>query len=115
MDRPETRHWRGTWVALLALLSVCAPFLALFGPTEPVGVAFDHPARIGYYRQIVLSLGVGIVLGISVLVLRRRTAPAWIRYLSVTLGLAGIAVGMLALLTLVGLCGPTVLWGYCQP
>ena len=100
---------------LLGLLSVIIPFLPLFAFSEPVGITFDHPARVSYYLQTVLLLGLGLALGISALVWGRMMAPPWIRYLSWVLGALGIAASMLFLLTLIGLCGPTVLWGYCQP
>lgn len=111
----EVRHWRRPWVVLLGLLSVIIPFLPLFAFSEPVGITFDHPARVSYYLQTVLLLGLGLALGISALVWGRMMAPPWIRYLSWALGALGIAASMLFLLTLIGLCGPTVLWGYCQP
>lgn len=111
VSRSEPRQRRRTWVALLSL---SAPFMALFGHTEPVGLAFDHPARVSYYSQSVLLVGPDITLGVGVLVWGKTTTPAWLRYLSVTLGVAGIVVGVFFLLTLAGLCGPSVLWGYCQ-
>lgn len=114
MDRSEMRQWRRPWIVLLALLSVSTPFLVLFGLTEPVGIGFEHPARISYYLQSVLLVGLGIALGIGVLVWGKTTTPAWLRYLSVTLGITGIVIGAFFLLTLIGLCGPSVLWGYCQ-
>ncbi len=100
---------------LLGLLSLIIPFLPLFAFSEPVGITFDHPARVSYYLQTVLLLGFGIALGISALVWGRMMTPPWIRYLSGAFGVIGIAASTLFLVTLIGLCGPTVLWGYCQP
>jgi hypothetical protein len=100
---------------LLGLLSLIIPFLALFAFSEPVGIRFDHPAGVSYYLQTVLLLGLGLTLGISALVWGRMIAPPWIRYVSWALGALGIAASTLFLVTLMGLCGLTVLWGYCQP
>lgn len=115
MDQSEVSPRRRMWVVLLALLSLGAPFLMLFGLAEPIGIAFDHPTKVSYYLQSTLLLGLGIALGAGVLVWGKVTAPVWLRYLSVALGIAGIVIGTLLLLIFIGLCGPTVLWGYCQP
>jgi len=100
---------------LLGLLSLIIPFLPFFAFSEPVDITFDHPARVSYYLQTVLLLGLGLTLGISALVWGRMMAPRWIKYLSWALGALGIAASTLLLFTLIGICGPTVLWGYCQP
>jgi hypothetical protein len=94
---------------LLGLLSLIIPFLPFFAFSEPVGITFDHPARVSYYLQTVLLLGLGLTLGISALVWGRMMTPPWIKYLSWALGALGIAASTLLLVTIIGLCGPTVL------
>ncbi|HET9015678.1 MAG TPA: hypothetical protein VFN57_08775 [Thermomicrobiaceae bacterium] len=44
----------------------------------------------------------------------RRLRPRWLRIAVTLVGLAGGLGGALFLLTIVGLCGPRVLWGHCE-
>jgi len=90
------------------------PLVAFFGLEEPGG-PFDAPVRVAYYRQIVLAFVLGVVLGLSTLLLGRRSPTQLIKIPSTVLGAGGLVISLLLLLVLVGLCGPTVLWGLCKP
>lgn len=98
----------------LAVLGLVA-FALFFTITEPLVVPFDAPERISYYRQATMLLVSAVVLAIAGLVTGRVALPSRLAYASLALGGIGIAAGGFLLLVLVGICGPTVLWGYCSP
>lgn len=108
-----------TWLSVLAaglgIASLALPILAFFGAEEPLGVPFDHPSRIAYYRQTVLASFLGIVSGLAAVLLGRGSTVTFLKLVVIGLGVAGAGVSLLLLLTLTGLCGPTVLWGSCDP
>lgn len=98
-------------LAVLALVA-CALF---FTTTEPLGVPFRAQERISYYRQAAMLLVSAVVLAIASLVTGRTALPLRLAYVTLALGGIGVAASGFLLLTLVGICGPTVLWGYCNP
>lgn len=104
----------GPLAVVLGLISLALPLVAFFGLKEPGG-PFDDPVRVAYYRQIVLASVLGVVLGLAALRLGRRSPPQLLKIPSIVLGAGGLVISLLLLLTLVGLCGPTVLWGLCRP
>ncbi|MDO8484754.1 MAG: hypothetical protein Q7S35_07385, partial [Candidatus Limnocylindrales bacterium] len=91
------------------------PLLAFIGVEEPLGVPFDHPSRVAYYRQTVLASVLGVVSGSAAILLGRGSTAPPFKLVVIGLGVAGTGVSSLLLLTLVGLCGPAVLWGSCNP
>ncbi|MDO8749672.1 MAG: hypothetical protein Q7K03_00790 [Dehalococcoidia bacterium] len=114
VHRPDHKRRLAALALGLAVLGLvaCALFFTI---TEPVGVPFDAPERISYYRQAAMLLVSAVGLAISGLVTGRAALPSRLAYAALALGVVGIAAGGLLLLALVGLCGPTVLWGYCNP
>ncbi len=59
MSTPDAPFgWRRGWVIGLALLSLVVPVAAVFVRSEPL-VPFADPARLSYYRQMVVALIVG--------------------------------------------------------
>ncbi len=108
------RRSLGLLAVVLGLVSMALPLVAFFGLEEPGG-PFDAPVRVAYYRQIVLAFVLGVVLGLSTLLLGRRSPTQLIKIPSTVLGAGGLVISLLLLLVLVGLCGPTVLWGLCKP
>ena len=94
----------------LGLVSLALPLVAFFGLEEP-GAPFDAPVRVAYYWQIVLAFGLGVVFGLAALRMGRRSATRLLSISIIVLGAGGLVISLLLLLALVGLCGPTVLWG----
>ncbi len=104
----------GPLSVVLGLVSLALPLVVFFGLEEPGG-PFDAPVRVAYYRQVVLAFVIGAVLGLGALITGRKS-PRWLLKMpSIVLGTGGLVISLLLLLTLVGLCGPTVLWGLCKP
>ncbi|MBI2852266.1 MAG: hypothetical protein HYX84_04090 [Chloroflexi bacterium] len=105
----------GSLALLLGLASIALPLVPFFGLKEPVGVPFDHPTRVAYYQQTVLAFALGAVLGLVALLLGRRTAALPLKLPGIVLGGGGLVISSLLLMGLVGLCGFTVLRGFCAP
>lgn len=114
-DNLRPRSLRGLEAVALGLVSLVLPLVTFFGFEEPLAVPFDHPARIAYYRQTVLAFVLEVVLGLAALLSGGRSSERLLRLTGIGLGGGGLVVGVLLLLTLVGLCGSTVLWGLCKP
>jgi len=110
----RARNLLGSLAVFLGLISLALPLVAYIGLEEP-GVPFDHPARVAYYQQIVLGFVLGVVFGLVALLLGRRSPARLFKIPSIVLGAGGLVISLLLLLVLVGLCGPTVLWGLCRP
>lgn len=109
--------WRRTWVIGLALLSFVLPMVAGFLRQEPA-VPFADPARVSYYRQTVTALVLGIACAVGTFgtfVGTRALLPAWVRWLSVGLASLGVLISAYLLWSLIGTCGPGVIWGRCTP
>ena len=109
------RHLLAVSGIALGLVSMVLPWVALSGLTEPLGVAFDHPERVSYYRQFVSLNILGAVAGLAALLLGGWAMSSRLRYVSAALGAVGLVLCGLFLLTVVGICGRSVLWGYCHP
>lgn len=99
---------------ILGLVSLALPLVTFFGLDEPGG-PFDAPVRVAYYRQVVLAFVLGAVFGLAALLLGRKSPTQLLKIPSIVLGAGGLVISLLLLLVLVGLCGPTVLWGLCRP
>ena len=110
----RSRSLLGSVAVILGLISLALPLVAFFGLEEPGG-PFDAPVRVAYYRQIVLAFVVGVAYGLAALLLGRRSLTRLLKISSMVLGTGGLVISLLLLLVLVGLCGPTVLWGLCKP
>ena len=110
----RARSSLGLLDVLLGLVSLALPLVAFFGLEEPGG-PFDATVRVAYYRQIVLAFVLGVVLGLAALLLGRKSLALRLKIPSIVLGAGGLVISLLLLLVLVGLCGPTVLWGLCKP
>lgn len=110
---------RRTWLALgLAVAGVAADAWALLGlPTGSNPGATpnaEYAPFVRYYRALSLLLGLGLLLGLAAVVVARRLRPRWLRIAVTLVGLGGGLGGGILLLTIVGLCGPRVLWGHCE-
>ena len=105
----------GLVAVVLGVASLALPLVAFVAVEEPLGVPFDDPGRVAYYRQTVLALVLGVALGLAALLLGRRSLAKLIKIPSIVLGTGGLVISLLLLLVLVGLCGPIVLWGLCKP
>ena len=110
----RARSSLGLLAVVLGLVSLALPLVVFFGLEEPGG-PFDAPVRVAYYRQIVLAFVLGVVLGLATLLLGRKSLALRLKIPSIVLGTGGLVISLILLLTLVGLCGPTVLWGLCNP
>lgn len=111
----RARSLLGLLAVVLGLVSLALPLVAFVGLEEPLGVPFDHPVRVAYYRQTVLAFVLGAVFGLAALLLGRKSPTQLLKIPSIVLGAGGLVISLLLLLVLVGLCGPTVLWGLCKP
>src|SRR3712207_4862702 len=75
MSTPDAPFgWRRGWVIGLALLSLVVPVAAVFFRNEPL-VPFADPARLTYYRQMVVALVVGLTCALCAFS-GARTMPA---------------------------------------
>jgi hypothetical protein len=108
----QRRSLVGPLAVILGLVCLSLPVLAFL---EPVGVPFDHPVRVAYYLGTVAAFIVGSLLGLAALILGMKSATLLFKLPSIMLGAGGIIVNLLLLQILIGLCGPTVLWGSCNP
>ena len=105
----------GFVAVVLGLASLALPLVAFVAVEEPLGLPFYDPVRVAYYRQTVLALVLGVALGLAALLLGRKSLAKLIKIPSIVSGTGGLAISLLLLLVLIGLCGPTVLWGLCKP
>jgi hypothetical protein len=118
---------RATVGLFFAIISVGLTAWAVFGRVEPLGIPFDAPEKVKYYRwtiALILLAGASaasaVVLGMQA---KQRALNA--RWVGVGVSLVGVGVSLVGggglavagffLLILIGLCGPAVLWGHCQP
>ena len=111
----RSRRSLGILAVILGLASLVLPLVAFGVLQEPLGVPFDHPAKVSYYRQIVLAFTLGVVLGIAALIIGRKSTVQLLKLTSIGLGAGGGIVSLFLLLIVVMICGPTVLWGSCNP
>ncbi len=96
----------------MALTSLVLPMAAVVLGDQPVT---STSAGLNSYRLLVSALVIGLVAAAGTIFFRRALAPAWLRRLSVGLAGLGMALTIYLLLTLIGTCGATVLWGSCAP
>ena len=106
--------WQQGWLITLALLSLVVPVVAVFVRNEPV-VPFADPARLSYYRQTVVALGLGLACALGTFAGARSVASSGLRRLSMGLVAGGLLLSAYLLWTLIGSCGLQILWGTCQP
>jgi hypothetical protein len=99
----------------MPVLGVGAFLIALFALEGPVAGGFANSHSVAYYR-VTSALLVGGTLAclVGVVWSLRRTPSDW-RTAGVALGTGGAVVGVVLLALSTGLCGPSVLWGRCQP
>jgi hypothetical protein len=110
----DVKGLRG-WSVVMPVLGMGAFLIVLFVLEEPVAFGFEHAERVAYYRATSALLVTGTLaclvgVGWSV----RGTPSAW-RTAGVALGIVGAVAGVFLLALYTGLCGPSVLWGRCQP
>ncbi len=106
--------WRRGWIISLALLSLVIPAAAVFFRSEPL-VAFTGPARLSYYRQMVVAIAVGLACALGAFAGARTMPASRSRRLSMGLVSGGMLLSVYLLWVLVGSCGAQVIWGSCQP
>lgn len=92
---------------------------AVFWRVEPLGIPFDAPEKVEYYRWTTALILLAGPSGASAIVLglqakRRALAALWVGVGALLAGGGGLEGAGFFLLTLIGLCGPSVLWGNCQ-
>ena len=114
MNASESKPWQHGWVVGLALLSLIVPVAAGFLRTEPLG-SFADPARLSYYRQTLVAVGVAIACAAGAFIGVRTLRPDVSRWLSVICATLGVLLSAYLLLGLIGSCGVPVLWGACLP
>ena len=115
MSTPDAPFgWRRGWVIGLALVSLVVPLAAVFVRSEPL-VPFADPARLSYYRQMVVALVVGLACVLGAFVGARTMPASGSRRLGMALVSGGMLLSVYVLSMLVGSCGVQVIWGSCQP
>ena len=106
--------WQHGWLISLALLSLVVPVVAVFFRNEPL-VPFADPARLSYYRQMVVAIVVGLACALGAFAGARTMPASRSRRLSMGLVSGGMLLSVYVLWVLVGSCGVQVIWGSCQP
>lgn len=115
MSTPDAPFgWRRGWVIGLALLSLVVPVAAAFFRSEPL-VPFADPARLSYYRQLVVALVVGLACALGAFAGARTMPATGSRRLTMGLVSGGMLLSVYLLWVLIGSCGVQVIWGSCQP
>ena len=115
MSTPDAPfEWRRGWVIGLALLSLVVPVAAVFFRSEPL-VPLADPARLSYYRQMVVALVVGLACALGAFAGARTMPASGSRRLSMGLVSGGMLLSLYLLWVLIGSCGVQVIWGSCQP
>ena len=113
MSKTELRLTAGI---VLGIISVALTAWAVFWRVE---VPFDAPEKLAYYRLTIGAIITAAALGTVAVVLGLRDGPADLRggllkTAVLVFGGGGLIEALFFLLVLTGLCGPAVLWGYCQ-
>lgn len=103
----------------LAVVSVGLTAWAVFGRVEPLGIPFDSPQKVAYYRWTVALIVLAGLSGAFAVVLalwanQQALRTRWLSMGVAMLGAGGVLEAGFFLLVLTGLCGFPVLWGYCQ-
>ncbi len=115
MSTPDAPFgWRRGWVIGLALVSLVVPLAAVVVPSEPL-VPFADPARLSYYRQLVVALVVGLACALGAFAGALTLPATGSRRLGMALVTGGMLLSVYLLWVLIGSCGLQVIWGSCQP
>jgi hypothetical protein len=99
---------------LLGLASIFSTVWAVVGIVDPIGGGSDSPESIRYFRLISFLFAFGIFLGASAMRISDKSSHG-ARMIGLVIGTLGVIAGGAALLTLIGLCGPQVVWWGCSP
>ncbi|MEX0761397.1 MAG: hypothetical protein WD208_01925 [Dehalococcoidia bacterium] len=105
----------GAVTLALSVIALVLALIAIFVPTEPVDVGFDHPDRMAFYQTFSLLLAAGSVVAGAAIVTARSVDGRSLRMSATLLGATAFMANALLLLLIAGACGPGVFRGMCMP
>ncbi len=103
----------GAVALALSVIALLLALVAIFVPTEPLNVGFDHPDRMAFYRTFSLLLAAGLVIAGVAIVTARSVHGRNLRMSVTLLGATAFMANALLLMVVVGACGPGVFRGIC--